>query len=162
TAVEALYSLSYAVRMSYKSDHVPDGYYTYTVYPLEGVWDLVDRSRPATDKSNLKYTLMIRQPEFLTDEGFQGFLARTRRKKPNPLLEQVRFTPVSEGLCCQALHLGPFDDEPATFARMAAFCAEEGFERASKLHREIYLKDPRKTEPAKSRTVLRFSVNASR
>src|SRR5699024_10183578 len=73
-AVEALYSLSYAVRMSYKSDDVPAGYYEYTVFPLEGVWDLLDRSKPATDKSNFKYTIMIRQPDFLTEKGFERFL----------------------------------------------------------------------------------------
>ena len=63
-ATEALYSLSYAVRMSYKKDVVPVGYYEYTVFPLEGVWDLLDYSKPATDKSNFKYTIMIRQPDF--------------------------------------------------------------------------------------------------
>src|SRR5690606_8810213 len=79
-AVAALYALSYAVRMSYKSDSPPTGYYAYTVYPLEGVWDLVDRSKPVTDKSNYKYTLMIRQPDFLTETGFTGFVERTKRK----------------------------------------------------------------------------------
>lgn len=157
-AVEALYSLSYAVRMSHKSANVPDGYYEYTVYPLEGVWGLVDTTKPATDKSNFSYTLMIRQPDFLTEEGFAGFRELISRKKPNPYLDRVRFEPVSERLCCQALHRGPFDDEPATIARMEAHCAAEGYERASKFHREIYLSDPRRTEPAKARTVLRFAV----
>lgn len=83
--VEALYSLSYAVRMSYKNDEVPEGYYEYTVFPLEGVWDLVDRSKPATDKSNLKYTIMIRQPDFLTDAWFKRFLEKTMQKKKEPL-----------------------------------------------------------------------------
>src|SRR5690606_16350107 len=158
-AVEALYALSYAVRMAHKSDDVPHGYYEYTVYPLEGVWDLIDRTKPATDKANLKYTLMIRQPDFLTDELVERFRERTARKKPNPLLGQVRFAPVTDGPSCQALHFGPFDDEPATIARMERFCAERGVERASKLHREIYLTDPRKTAPGKARTVLRFAVD---
>ena len=158
-AVEALYSLSYAVRMSHKGDDVPEGYYEYTVYPLEGVWDLIDRTKPATDKANLKYTLMIRQPDFLTDQLVERFREQTLRKKHNPLLDQVRFAPVTDGPSCQALHFGPFDDEPATIARMERFCAERGVERASKLHREIYLTDPRKTAPGKARTVLRFAVD---
>lgn len=156
--VEALYSLSYAVRMSYKNDEVPEGYYEYTVFPLEGVWDLVDRSKPATDKSNLKYTIMIRQPDFLTDAWFKRFLEKTMQKKKNPFLQHVRFETMEDGLSCQMLHIGSFDDEPESFARMEAFCIEQGYVRTSKIHREIYLADPRKTEPSKLKTVLRFPV----
>lgn len=156
--VEALYSVSYAVRMSYKSDEVPDGYYEYTVFPLEGVWDLYDRTKPPTDKSNLKYTMMIRQPDFLTESLFQRFLEQTKRKKTNPFLEEVRFEYAEEGLCCQMMHIGSFDEEPKSFAQMEAFCAENGFIRSSKIHREIYLSDPRKTKPEKMKTVLRFLV----
>jgi hypothetical protein len=135
---EALYSMSYAVRMSYKSEDVPVGYYEYTVFPLEGVWDLLDRSKPATDKNNLKYTIMIRQPDFL---------------------KKVRFEHVEDGLSCQMMHIGSFDDEPESFVRMEAFYTEHGFIRSSKIHREIYLSDPLKTEPSKLKTVLRFPVN---
>lgn len=157
-ATEALYSLSYAVRMSYKSDDVPEGYYEYTVFPLEGVWDLLDRSKPATDKSNLKYKIMIRQPDFLTENGFERFLEQTKSKKPNSFLEKVRFEQIADGLCCQMMHRGSFNDEPESFTRMEAFCAEHGYIRTSKLHREIYLSDPRRTEAAKLKTVLRFPV----
>lgn len=156
--VEALYSLSYAVRMSYKSDDVPAGYYEYTVFPLEGVWDLLDRTKPATDKNNLKYTIMIRQPDFLTEKWFVRFLEQTKKKKSNPFLEKVRFEHVDEGLCCQMMHIGSFDDEPKSFARMEAFCEENGYIRTSKIHREIYLSDPRKTKPEKLKTVLRFLI----
>lgn len=157
-ATEALYSLTYAVKMSYKGDDAPAGYYEYTVFPLEGVWDLVDYSKPATDKNNLKYTIMIRQPDFLTEEGFARFLERTKRKKPNPFLERARFEQAEDGLSCQMMHVGSFDDEPASFARMEAYCEANGYVRTSKIHREIYLSDPRKTESAKLRTVLRFPV----
>ncbi|CAG7652792.1 GyrI-like domain-containing protein [Paenibacillus allorhizosphaerae] len=156
---EALYSMSYAVRMSYKSEDVPVGYYEYTVFPLEGEWDLLDRSKPATDKNNYKYTIMIRQPDFLTEEWFERFWEQTKRKKQNPFLEKVRFEHVEDGLSCQMMHIGSFDDEPESFARMEAFCTEYGFIRSSKIHREIYLSDPRKTEPSKMKTVLRFLVN---
>lgn len=157
-ATAALYSLAYAVRMSYKRNDVPSGYFEYTVFPLEGVWDLIDRTKPSTDKSNFKYTLMIRQPDFVTPDLFEMFRADTQRKKPNPLLDNVRFEQVDDGLSCQMMHLGSFDDEPASFARMEAYCAEQGYVRASRLHREIYLSDPRRTETAKLKTVLRFAV----
>lgn len=157
-ATEALYALSYAVKMSYKKDDVPAGYYEYTVFPLEGVWDLLDRTKPATDKSNFKYTIMIRQPDFLTEAGFERFLEQTKRRKPNPFLENAFFKTDADGLSCQMLHMGSFDSEPESFARMEAFCSEHGYIRASKIHREIYLSDPRKTEQAKLKTVLRFQV----
>jgi hypothetical protein len=157
-AVEALYSVSYAVRMSYKSENVPEGYYGYTVFPLEGVWDLLDRTKPATDKNNLKYTIMIRQPDFLTEQWFACFLDRVKKKKPNPFLDHVRFEHAEEGLCCQMMHHGSFDNEPASFAQLEAFCTANGYFRSSKLHREIYLSDPRKSQPEKLRTVLRFHV----
>lgn len=157
-ATEALYSMSYAVRMSYKSENVPAGYYEYTVFPLEGEWDLLDRSKPATDKSNFKYTIMIRQPDFLNEENFERFLEQSKRKRPNPFLEKIRFEHVEDGLSCQMMHIGSFDDEPESFARMEVFCTEQEFIRSSKIHREIYLSDPRKTEPSKLKTVLRFPV----
>ena len=157
-AVEALYSFSYAVKMSYKRADTPAAYEPYTVYPLEGVWDLVDRSKPASDKQNLKYTVMIRQPAFLTPELFREFLEWTQGRKDNPHLERLRFEAMTDGLSCQALHLGPFEDEPTTFALMEAHCESSGARRASKLHREIYLSDPRRTEPARLKTVLRFQV----
>ncbi|MET1249453.1 GyrI-like domain-containing protein [Sporolactobacillus sp. STCC-11] len=157
-ATAALYSLSYAVKMSYKSKVVPEGYYDYVVFPLEGVWDLVDKTLPPTVKSNLKYTLMIRQPDFLTDELFERFLSETKKKKSNPYLDQVRFTAADEGSCCQILHKGSYDDEPESFKRMAEFCSEQGYRRISKTHREIYLSDPRKVVPEKRKTVLRYPV----
>lgn len=101
---------------------------------------------------------MIRQPDFLTEKGFERFPEQTKSKKPNSFLEKVRFEQIADGLSCQMMHRGSFDDEPESFSRMEAFCAEHGFIRTSKLHREIYLSDPRKTEAAKLKTVLRFPV----
>jgi hypothetical protein len=157
-ATEALYSLSYAVKMSYRSNDVPDGYYEYTVFPLEGVWDLIDKSKSVQDKSNFKYTIMIRQPDFLTSNLFAKFLEQTRKKKPNPYLEKAIFGEMSDGLSCQIMHIGPFDNEPESFAKMQTFCEENGYIRTSKTHREIYLSDPRKTDTKKLKTVLRFPV----
>lgn len=157
-ATTALYSFSYAVKMSYKSKEIPASFYDYTVFPLEGVWDLVDKSKPSTDKSNYAYSIMIRQPDFLDNKLFERFLTQTKKKKPNPYLDKLQFKTIDEGLCCQILHLGSYDDEPASFEKMKQYCKENGYERTSLKHREIYLSDPRKTEASKLKTVLRFKV----
>lgn len=154
----ALYGFSYAVKMSYKGKDVPEGFYDYTVFPLEGEWDLIDKSKPATDKSNFRYRIMIRQPDFLTDNLFVRFLDATMKKKPGPSLEKIKFEEITEGLCCQMMHIGPFSEEPQSFERMELFCHENGYKRLFKTHREIYLSDPRKTEPDKLKTVLRFRI----
>lgn len=156
--IEALYSLSYAVKMSYKSDKVPVGYYDYTVFPLEGVWDLIDKTLPPTDKDNLKYKIMIRQPEFLTADLFEEFLSATKKKKSNIYLDKAEYGTISEGLCCQMLHMGSYDDEPKSFEMMEQFCKDSGYKRSSLKHREIYLSDPRRTESHKLKTVLRFKA----
>ncbi|WP_373484626.1 GyrI-like domain-containing protein [Acetobacterium malicum] len=79
-------------------------------------------------------------------------------KKANDRLDQLRLEDYDEGSCCQMLHLSSYDDEPASFAQMEAFCSEHGYRRSDKTHREIYLSDPRRTETAKLKTVLRFKV----
>lgn len=157
-ATEALYAFSYAVKMSYKSDDVPEGFYDYTVFPLEGEWDLIDKSKSSKDKSNYAYAIMIRQPDFLTDELFERFIKVAKKKKQNPDIDRITYETFNDGLCCQMMHMGSYDDEPASFERMEAFCVDNGYQRTSMLHREIYLSDPRKTEAAKLKTVLRFKV----
>ncbi|SMC16895.1 hypothetical protein SAMN02745134_00180 [Clostridium acidisoli DSM 12555] len=157
-ATAALYSLSYAIKMSYKSDTVPNNYYDYTVFPLEGLWDLINKTLPSTIKSNLKYKIMIRQPDFLTYDLFTTFLEKTKKKKPNAYLDKVIFGTISDGLCCQMLHIGSYDDEPASFEMMNKFCKDNDYKRTSHMHREIYLSDPRKTEAHKLKTVLRYQI----
>jgi hypothetical protein len=160
---EALYALSYAVKMSYRSEQVSEGCYDYKAFPLEGVWDLLDYAKPATDKNNLKYTIMIRQPDFLTGALFERFREQTQRKKPNPYLDQVRLIRMEDGLCCQMLHIGPYDDEAANFARMEAYCTEAGYVRTDKTHREIYLPTPAKpNRPSSGRCSGSGCKNAER
>lgn len=160
--VAALYALSYAVRMSYKKGLAPDGYFEYTVYPLEGVWDISEEAKVKNsgtlDKDELVFTLMIRQPDFVDKPFFEKMLVLTRQNKPIPLLDKVKFESLNEGDCVQMMHLGTYDDEPATFAKMEDWALENGWKRLSKIHREIYLADPRKTDPEKLKTVLRFQV----
>lgn len=159
--IGVLYSLSYTIKMSYKSDNVPKNYYQYTVFPLEGVWDLADKTLTAADKSNFQYKIMIRQPDFVTPDLFKGFLSEVKKKKPNPYLEKAKFETISEGLCCQMLHIGSYDDEPSSFEMMDEFCRDNGYIRASHTHREIYISDPRKTQPQNLKTVLRYQVTKS-
>jgi len=160
--IGALYSLSYAIRMSYKVGLEPPNFYEYTVYPLEGVWDITDEAKKVyngtLDKDTLVYDIMIRQPGFVTEEYAQETIERTMKKKPNELLKQVKFSSREEGKCVQMLHLGSYDNEPETFEIMEAFCKDNNLERQSKIHREIYLSDPRKVAPEKLKTVLRFKI----
>ena len=157
-ATTALYSFSYTVKMSYKSKEIPEGFYDYTVFPLEGIWDLVDKSKSSTDKSNYAYCIMIRQPDFLNNELFERFITETKKKKQNVYLDKMKYDTLTEGLCCQMLHFGGYDDEPASFEIMKQFCIDNGYERSSLKHREIYISNPCKTEVCKMKTVLRFSV----
>jgi len=159
-AIGALYSLSYTVKMSYKSTDVPQGFYDYVVFPLEGVWDLTDKNISATDKSNFAYTIMIRQPDFLTESLFERFITEVKKKKPNPYLDKVKFGTITEGLCCQMLHIGSYEEEQGSFELMERFCKDNRYERISEKHREIYLSDPRKTEESKLKTVLRYQVKS--
>lgn len=154
----ALYGLTYAVKMSYKGKEIPENYYEYTVFPLEGVWDIKDKTKSSLEKSNLKYNIMIRQPDFLTNELFERFKSEVMKKKPNRFIENVKFETIYEGRCCQMLHRGSYDDEPASFEQMKRFCEANGYRRISLVHREIYLSDPRKTATEKMRTILRFQV----
>ena len=159
--IAALYSLSYAVKMSYKWDAPPEMYSEYTVYPLEGVWDIADKSKYVEgflNKDNLVFELMIRQPDFVTAEFAKHILNITKQKKPNPLLDFIDFKSVEDGLCIQMLHLGSYDDEPTSFERMEQYAVENNLKRVSKIHREIYLSDPRKTVEEKLKTVLRFKT----
>jgi len=154
--VEALYGFSYTIKMSYKTKDVPPGYYEYKVFPLEGVWDLGDTK--VFDKDNFVYTMMIRQPDFVTHELFEKTREILDKKKPNPYIGKAVFGTVTEGLCCQMMHIGSYGDEPASFERMTQFCISGGYRRASMTHREIYLSDPRRTDISKLKTVLTFKV----
>jgi hypothetical protein len=160
--ITALYSLSYAVKMSPKKGLAPKDYFEYSVYPLEGVWDISEEAKknPETtlDKNSLVFKLMIRQPDFVNDEFAEETLIRTRKKKSLHLLENVIFNSFEEGRCIQMIHIGSYDDEPLSFKRMETFCLENKFTRESKTHREIYLSDARKVSPDKLKTVLRFKI----
>ncbi len=161
--IGVLYALSYAVKMSPKKWLQPDGYFEYTVYPLEGVWDISDEAKKnyngTINKDDLLFTLMIRQPAFVNNDFAQDMIALTKKKKPHDLLDTVRFETISDGPCVQMMHLGSYDNEPESFTLMEEFAANNNVRRVSKVHREIYLSDARKVAPEKLKTVLRFKVD---
>lgn len=152
--IGVLYSLSYAVRMMPKNGFVPEGYFEYTVYPLEGVWEACDTS----DKSTFSYTIMMRQPEFVTEEVVNKAFEIANVKKPNPLLKEAYYGEIEEGLSVQVLHMGDYDDEPESFEKMIKFMNENSLEKIGETHREIYLSDARKVERNKLKTILRYMV----
>lgn len=160
-ALSLLYGVSFTVKMSYKTDHRMDGYFAYVVPPLEGFWwmegvDGVDYGR----KEAFHWISVIRLPEFVTEEAFNWAKAEAQRKKKQDF-SRAEYLTVEEGLCVQCMHLGPFDDEPATVERMDAFIKAQGYVpdfSDTRLHHEIYLSDFRRCAPENYRTVIRHPV----
>lgn len=162
--VGVIYSLAHPVKMRFKAMCKNDSglqemfeYSEYTIFPLEGIWSTANPD-DLTDKDNFIYTIMIRQPDWITREMFESAYEAVAQKKPHPYLKEARFDSCEDGKCIQMRHKGSFDDEPASFAAMEAFAREHSLERASYIHREIYLNDARKTAPEKRSTILRFQV----
>ena len=157
-----LFSLSYGVKMSPRKGIEPTGYFDYSVYPLEGIWDLSEEAKKSfngtINKNELVFKLMMRQPDFVNGSFALQILEQVKRNKPQDLLEQVRFEEIIEGNCIQMLHLGSYDSEPESFKIMESFAEQENFRRKTKAHREIYLSDARKVSPDKLKTVLRFCI----
>ena len=150
-AVEALFSVAYTTKfMVKKGAQALD----YAVMPLEGLWWADDMSAfSANDRSKWKWTMMIMQPPFVTDEGLATAISEVRKKKSLPAIDSVRISAFTEGLCAQVLHVGPFTEEGPTIVRLHAFIdARTG--KAGK-HHEIYLSDIRRAEPSKWKTIIR-------
>lgn len=161
--IGVLYSLAYAVRMMPKQGYVPDGYFEYTVYPLEGLWGLTEAGKTleTVNKDELLYTIMIRQPDFIIKDVVEKAFEIVRKKKPHPLLDEVTFEIIEDGLSVQMLHIGSYDNEPQSFKLMNEFIKNHNFEKRSLVHREIYLSDARKVQPDRLKTVLRYMVKPS-
>lgn len=160
-AVSVLYAVAYTLKMSHKTDHRIDGFFDYVVPPLEGFWwqenmDGVDYS----DKSSFHWISVIRLPDFVAQQDVAWAVETASRKKKLDC-SSAEFLTVDEGLCVQMMHLGPFEDEPASVARMDACLAENGYVNdlgRIRLHHEIYLSDARKVAPEKWKTVIRHPI----
>lgn len=160
-AMELLYGIAYTIKMSYKGEHIIEGFFEYVVPPLEGLWWQegirgVDYSR----KDLFQWISLIRLPDFVKESDFEWALEEAARKKKIDF-SQVEFFPYDEGLCVQCMHLGSYDNEPATIRQMETYAQEHGYAidiTNKRHHHEIYLSDPRKTEAAKLKTVIRHPV----
>lgn len=157
-AVELLYGLSYTIKMSYKKGKQPPGYYEYVVPPLEGLWWVSDGRFLFESRDNWRWTVMIRQPDFVAQEFFSWACAELQKKKKEAAVEIARLESYAEGLCVQAMHIGPYATEPETVGKMDEFLRSNGYrdtlDRGGK-HHEIYLSDPRKAKEENMKTVLR-------
>ncbi len=154
-AMGALYSAAYTLK--FMSKLRKEDPIDYGVMALEGLWWVEDGRFDITVKDNWVYTLLIMQPDHITPEMFAEAVAQAAKKKPNPALARLRLASWREGLCVQAMHIGPYATEPATIEKMQRYAEENGYQFTNK-HHEIYLGDPRRADPEKLKTVLRHGV----
>lgn len=160
-AIGVLYAVAYTLKMSYKTDYKIKGFFEYVVPPLEGFWWQenvagVDYS----DKDSFQWISVIRLPDFVTEQDF-AWAVETASKKKKTDCSAAEFFTIEEGLCVQIMHLGAFDDEPATVALMDAYLQENGYENDFgdvRMHHEIYLSDARRVAPEKWKTVIRHPI----
>ena len=160
-ALGILYAVAYTLKMSYKTDYKMEGFFEYVVPPLEGFWwqdnvEGVDYS----DKSSFQWISAIRLPDFVTKKDLD-WAKETAEKKKKLECSSAEFLTIEEGLCVQMMHLGAFDDEPASVAVMDKFIQENGYVNdmnSKRLHHEIYMTDARKTAPEKWKTVIRHPI----
>ena len=151
-AIEALFGLSYTMKFACKKGPLQ---IDYGVMPLEGLWWADDMSDFSSgNKQNWKWTLMIMQPEFVTEEMVAQATQQLKTKKNPKSLDSVRFEEMHEGKCAQIMHIGPFSEEAPTIAKLHAFIVSGGHKLSGK-HREIYLSDMRRTAPEKLKTIIR-------
>ena len=160
-ALELLYAVAYTIKMSKMGNHRLEGYFDYVVPPLEGLWwqenvHGVDYSR----KADFRWISLIRLPEFVTREDFDWVIHEATEKKMLDF-SAVEFFSWEEGLCVQCMHIGPYDNEPATVAAMGEYASQQGYQadfRAGRFHHEIYLSDVRRCRPERLKTVIRQPV----
>lgn len=161
-SIGLLYAIAFTIKMSKKGDHRIEGYFDYVVPPLEGFWwqegatGEIDYSR----KEDLSFISCIRLPDFVTGEDFEWAVSEATAKKKRDF-SKVEFLSMDEGLCVQCMHRGPYDDEPATIAKMHKFAESQGYVpdfSDKRLHHEIYLSDPRRCTPEKLKTVIRHPI----
>ncbi|MFZ2331071.1 MAG: GyrI-like domain-containing protein [Atribacterota bacterium] len=160
-AVGLLYTVAYTIKMSYKGSYKIDGYYQYVVPPLEGLW-----WQPGTNgidyknKDRFHWISLLRLPDFIAMEDFEWAIKEATKKKKEDF-SKVEFFTYSEGLCVQCMHIGPYDDEPITIARMNDYIEQNGYKSDitdKRHHHEIYLSDPRKGDLSKLKTVIRQPI----
>ena len=160
-AISVLYAVAYTLKMSYKTDHKIEGFFEYVVPRLEGFWgqDGID-GIDYTDKASFNWISVIRLPEFITQKDFE-WAVETATKKKKLDCSSAELMTIDEGLCVQIMHLGSFDDEPATIALIDEYLEKNGYVNditKTRLHHEIYLSDARRVVPEKWKTVIRHPI----
>ena len=160
-SIGLLYGIAFTIKMSKKGSHQIAGYFDYVVPPLEGLWwqeniKGIDYSR----KEDFHFISMIRLPDFVTKKDFEWAIGEAEKKKKEDF-SKVEFLTYNEGLCVQCMHIGAYDDEPATVELMHDFMTAKGYEldiTDTRLHHEIYLSDARRVAPEKLKTVIRHPI----
>jgi len=160
-AINLLYGIAFTIKMSKKGNHQIEGYFDYVVPPLEGLWWQegvigVDYSR----KDQFNWISMIRLPDFVSKQDFEWAVSEASIKKKTDY-SKVEFLTYDEGLCVQCMHVGSYDDEPATIDIMHRFMEEQGYAldiTDQRYHHEIYLRDARRVAPEKLKTVIRHPI----
>ena len=160
-AIGMLYAVAYTLKMSYKTDHRIEGFFEYVVPPLEGFWwqDGVVGVNYA-HKENFRWISVIRLPDFVTEEDLAWAIKEAARKEKTDC-SRVELLSYDEGLCVQCMHIGPYDNEPATVSAMHEYMERQGYAldiSDARLHHEIYLSDARKVAPEKRKTVIRHPI----
>lgn len=160
-AIGVLYAVAYTIKMSKLGDRRIEGYFDFVVPPLEGFWRQEDvQGVDYSNKTAFQWISCIRLPQFVTRDELAWAAEEAARKKKLDCSAAELLT-VDEGLCVQMMHHGPYDDEPASVARMDAFLALQGYENdfeSGRQHHEIYLSDARKVSPDKWKTVIRHPI----
>ena len=160
-SIGLLYGIAFTIKMSYKGEHKIDGYFDYVVPPLEGFWwqegvDGIDYAH----KENFSFVSLIRLPDFVSKADFEWAVAEATKKKKTDF-SKLEFLTYTEGLCVQCMHIGSYDEEPATVALMDEYIKEKGYVNDlndERLHHEIYLSDARRVAPEKLKTVIRHPI----
>lgn len=154
--------MNYIAVRGHGNPNEPDGYFSYVVPPLEGLWWQAGvKGIDYAHKESFEWIAMIRLPEFVTREEFDWAVREATKKKQTDF-SKVEFFTYEEGLCVQCMHVGSYDDEPETIAAMERYTQENGYVTDisdKRFHHEIYLSDPRRCAPEKLRTVIRHPVS---
>lgn len=160
--LQVLYPMSYGIKAEYRK-YCKDKeveFDDYVVFPLEGVWSLTEAGQKMDhlDKNEFIYDIMMRVPDFVPSEVVEEAIKNVKEKKYQPLMDELEQKKYSKKQVIEILHIGKYDDEPASFELMNQECSKLNKKRVSMIHREIYLSDARRVEPDKLKTVLRYEI----
>lgn len=160
-SIGLLYGVAFTIKMSKMGSRKIQGYFDYVVPPLEGFWwQEGTQGVDFTRKEDFQWISAIRLPDFVKQEDFKWAIEEAEKKKKQDF-SKVKFMTIQEGLCVQCMHIGPYDEEPSTIARMDQYLLEQGYENdfsQDRLHHEIYLSDARRVLPEKRKTVIRHPI----